>query len=480
MAHKVYLFNTLSRKKELFTPLNEDITTVYTCGQTVYEDVHVGNAKTYAVWDLLVRTLRHLGFDVKHVQNFTDVGHLTDDADAGEDKIIKKAKSLNTHPMELVDSQIEEYYEVMDEIKIQRPQIAPRATGHLIEMIDVIQNLIENEHAYEIDGSVYFDVSTFPSYGDLAKLDLDNLLVGVREDVKIISEKRNPADFALWIKAPPEHIMKYTSPWGIGYPGWHIECSAMAMKYLGETIDIHGGGIDHIPVHHTNEIAQSEGATKKKFVNYWLHSEFITINGDKMSKSKGNFVTLRQLIDEIGAGSTKYSLISNHYRTQADFSMKQAKSNKKRYNKILRVYHLSQQLLHYNTDYANVSDESTEFLTKFNEALADDLNTPKAFAQLNALVSKMDILRKEQNTAQLSNFMNTLDIMINVFGLPFYKLSHDEIEETQSIVNFRLSLREKGDFEGSDLIRKHLNFNGYTLEDQSETETLWYKPNFKN
>ncbi|MFV2016893.1 MAG: cysteine--tRNA ligase, partial [Candidatus Heimdallarchaeota archaeon] len=312
---KIKLFNTLSRKKEELIPINDDIVSFYSCGQTVYEDVHVGNAKTYIVWDLLVRTLKHFGYKVKHVQNFTDVGHLTDDADTGEDKIAKRAKELKEHPMELVDRQIFQYYQFIDKININRPNLAPRATAHIVEMIDLVKLLIERKHAYVHESSVYYDISSFPDYGKLAKLDLDNLRAGAR--IHVIEGKKNPGDFALWIKAPKDHIMQYSSPWGKGYPGWHLECSVMAMKYLGETVDIHAGGIDHIPVHHTNEIAQSEGATGKKFVNIWPHSGFITINGEKMSKSKKNFYTLEEFLDKVGPGPARMTLMQFHYRTQS-------------------------------------------------------------------------------------------------------------------------------------------------------------------
>lgn len=477
---KITLYNTLSREKEEFRPIDEDIVSFYSCGQTIYEDIHIGNAKTYVVWDVLWRVLKHFGYNVKHIQNFTDVGHLTDDADEGEDKIAKKAKALKIDPMELVDSKIREYHEVMDAINVHRPDIAPRATGHIIEMQDMVQTLIANNHAYEVEGSVYFDISTFSSYGDLAKLDLENQIAGAR--IEVNDAKKNPGDFALWIKAPPEHIMQYSSPWGKGYPGWHIECSAMAMKYLGETIDIHAGGEDHIPVHHTNEIAQSEGTTGKKFANWWMHSAFITINGEKMSKSLGNFITLREIIAEYGAYVTRFSLVQAQYRTQADFSIDGIKAAEKRYYRLIRVYHLAQQALarlDHDLELGS-DDQSQRFLEFFDNALADDLNLPKANKQLNAVSSALDKYRKEADYDQVHYHLRTFETMMNVLGVPFDSISDDEIKHVDDMINLRIELKKEGKYEESDKIRDHLQDNGYVLLDLSKTETEWYKKDLSN
>ncbi len=473
--HKIMLYNTLTRKKEEFVPQNPDMVTIYSCGQTVYEDVHVGNAKTYVVWDVLVRTLRHFGYNVKHVQNFTDLGHLTDDADQGEDKIVRKAKLLKKDPMELVDEKIQEYHKRMDAINVHRPNIAPRATGHIIEMQDMVRVLLEKKHAYESNGSIYYDITSFEKYGELARLDLENLKAGARVDV--IEGKRNPGDFALWIKAPKEHIMQYTSPWGKGYPGWHLECSVMAMKYLGDTLDIHAGGMDHIPVHHTNEIAQSEGATGKKFANFWLHSAFITVNGEKMSKSLNNFITLGELIEKYGRYVARFSLTQAHYRTQADFSFKQVDSLKKRYFRMIRIYHLGIQHLHRNGKEIKRSNDdlSSKEMELFDKALADDLNVPKAHVQINAVSSKIDKYRKENNLEQLCNYILTFEEMMSVLGIPFIHLNPDEIDRVDNLVNLRINLKLDGKFDESDKIRDFLTANGYILQDISKTDTVWYR-----
>lgn len=474
--YKIKLYNTLTRSKEDFIPQNPDMVTIYSCGQTVYEDIHVGNAKTYVVWDILVRTLKHLGYNVKWVQNFTDVGHLTDDADEGEDKIIRKAKLLKKDPMELVDEKIYEYYVSLDAINVKRPDIAPRATGHIIEMIDIIEKLIENKHAYEVDGSIYFDISTFETYGDLAKLDLENLKAGARVDVN--EDKRNAGDFALWIRAPPEHIMKYTSPWGKGYPGWHVECSVMSMKYLGETLDIHTGGEDHIPVHHTNEIAQSEGATGKTFANIWMHSAFITLNGEKMSKSLNNFITIAELIEKYGKNVVRYSLSQNHYRTQADFSYKQVESHRKRYYRLIKSYQLGLQEVYRNQDKefeSDAEDMSLKSLDLFNKAMSDDLNIPKAFLQINNAASKIDQFRKNGEFVQMHNFMRIFIIMMDVLGIPIIQLTHDEMKNIDMMINLRIQLKYEGKYEDGDNIRDHIQSLGYVIQDLSKTETIWYK-----
>ncbi|MHA2250289.1 MAG: cysteine--tRNA ligase [Candidatus Kariarchaeaceae archaeon] len=474
----IMLYNTLTRKKEKFVPLSPNIVSFYSCGQTVYEDVHVGNAKTFIVWDMLVRILRHFGYNVKHLQNFTDVGHLTDDADQGEDKIVKRAKLLNEHPMELVDRKIYEYYLDMDAINIARPNLAPRATAHLSEMIDLVQKLLENGHAYEVDGTIYFDISTFPDYGKMARLDLENLQAGARIDV--IEGKKNPGDFALWIKAPQEHIMQYSSPWGKGYPGWHLECSVMSMKYLGETIDLHAGGIDHIPVHHTNEIAQSEGATGKQFSQFWLHSAFITLNGEKMSKSTGNFYSLTDLIKEIGKGPARFALSQAHYRTQADFSVKQAKASSKRYYRLIRSYHqaLTALVLEKSSKDASDENQAEKIIQQFDRALADDINTPRAYAQINTVAKRMDSARKSGDINQVQNFVNVFETMMDVLGVPIVKLTPEEIIEVDSLILTREELRKNKQLEESDQIRKFLQFKEYVLEDQVEGLPVWYKKEF--
>jgi cysteinyl-tRNA synthetase len=442
----------------------------------VYEVVHVGNAKTYIVWDLLVRTLKHFGYKVKHVQNFTDVGHLTDDADMGEDKIAKRARELQEHPMELVDRQIAEYYFVTDQINIARPNLAPRATAHLTEMIDLVELLIKKKHGYVVEGSVYFDISTFPEYGKMAKLDLENLRAGAR--IEIREGKHNPGDFALWIKAPKEHIMQYSSPWGKGYPGWHLECSVMAMKYLGTTVDIHAGGIDHIPVHHTNEIAQSEGVTGEPLANIWMHSEFITVNGQKMSKSKQNFYPLREFIEEVGPGTARLTLMQFHYRTQADFSMKQAKSVKKRYDRLIRNYHLGQQFLLLkgeSLDFASSSSEPSKLILNFNKALADDLNTPIAISQINTVSNRIEQSIKNNDLESLKNYLDDFRVMMGVLGVPHPELTEEEINLVNSLIEMRIYLKSKNELEHSDKLRSYLQFNKYVIQDQADGSVRWYK-----
>lgn len=470
------IYNTATRKKEKLETIEEGVVRFYSCGQTVYELIHVGNAKTYIVWDVLVRTLKYFGYKVVHVQNFTDVGHLTSDEDTGEDKIQKRAKMLQMDPMELVDLKIKEYHQFMDTINVNRPNIAPRATGHIIEMIDMVKVLIGKEYAYELDGSIYFDISKFPDYGKMARLDLENLRAGAR--IEVIEGKRNAGDFALWIKSPEEHIMKYSSPWSIGYPGWHLECSVMAIKYLGETVDIHAGGIDHIPVHHTNEIAQSEATTGKKFANYWMHSAFITVNGEKMSKSKNNFVSLQELIDEVGRGAARFALGEAHYRTQADFSIKQAQSLKKRYYRIIKSYHLALQYLN-SLDDGTINeteeDMSERIIEGFKKAMANDLNTPQAVTQINTAAKRIDQFRKEENITQLQYHLSALRDMMGVLGLPLIELNKNEMDRVNAMIALRIKVKEAGDFKASDTLRDYLQSLGYVLQDLSGTETQWYK-----
>ena len=285
------VYNTLSRSLEEFHPLEEGTVRMYVCGPTVYGHSHLGHAKSYVSFDVIVRWLRVLGYRVLYVQNITDVGHLTDDADEGEDKLIKQSRKDRVHPMQVAEMYTRSYFEDMDRLNVLRPDIAPRATGHITEQIALVEKLIALHLAYPVNGSVYFDVNAFAGYGKLSRRATDELTAGARVDVN--TEKRNPADFAVWKKAEPGHIMRWPSPWGDGFPGWHLECSAMSMKYLGESFDIHGGGLENQFPHHECEIAQSEGATGKPFVKYWLHNNMVTVDGRKMGKSLGNFITLK-------------------------------------------------------------------------------------------------------------------------------------------------------------------------------------------
>ncbi len=462
MALKIY--NTMSRKKEAFKPLKPKEVRIYTCGQTVYDDLHVGNARTYSNWDVIVRYLRWRGYDVFHVQNFTDVGHLTDDADEGEDKIEKRARLRRIEPMELVDQQIRKYWRDIDELNIHRPNISPRATGHIIEMQDLIKVLLEKGYAYIVEGNVYFDTSKFKNYGKLARLSLKDLKAGAR--VEVDPRKKHPRDFALWLKAPPNHIMKWTSPWSVGYPGWHIECSVMAMKYLGETLDIHGGGIDHIPVHHTNEIAQSEAATGKPFAKYWIHSAFMTINGEKMSKSKGNFITAREAIDKWGAMVVRLALVSGHYRSQIDYNeglLITAKNNlEKLHNTLDAIKNAS-----YGRDNSLLA-KAKATKKAFIEAMDDDFNTPKALAAIYAFVKDVN---KSIGKASKKSLETARDLIIELMGVLGIDLTRkSELKDLSDdliklLIKVREAARKKKDYETSDTIRNELKKLGIALED---------------
>jgi len=464
------IYNTMTRQKEEFIPLEEGKVKIYTCGQTVYDDVHIGNASTYNFWDVVVRYLRYKGYNVTHVQNFTDVGHLTDDADQGEDKIEKRAREEKINPWELIDRQIEEYWSVIDNLNINRPNITPRATSLIPEMIQLVGTLLEKGYAYEVQGNVYYDITKFKDYGKLGRLKLDEEMAKARVDKDPL--KKNYFDFALWLNAKKGdqiHIMRWSSPWGEGYPGWHLECSIMAMKFLGDTIDIHGGGIDHIPTHHPNEIAQAEAATGKQFVRYWMHAEFITLNGRKMSKSLGNYVTARELIDKYGGLIVRMGLTSGHYRSSLDWNENVIENAKKNVGRIRNCLSAINESI--GGIKTNLNQAIKDVKNKFEEAMDDDFNNPKALAAIHEFIKQINSSLDNKKDI-LNRARDTLLELLGVLGLDFTKkkgIDDTKINELMDIIiNIRDKARNAKNYELSDEIRKKLRKVGIQIEDKAE------------
>ena len=387
--------NSLTRKKEEFVPLVEGKVGMYVCGPTVYGDAHLGHAKSYISFDIIVRYLRYLGYDVTYIQNITDVGHLTDDADEGEDKLAVAARKKQIHPMAVAEHYTASYFQDMDKLNCVRPDISPRATGHIPEQIDMVKTLVEKGFAYEVNGSVYFDVSKFPDYGKLSGRKVEDMKAGHRIDVN--SEKKQPADFAIWKKAEANHIMQWDSPWGMGYPGWHLECSVMSMKYLGKTIDIHGGGLENQFPHHECEIAQSEAANDCQFVRYWLHNNMVTVDGTKMGKSLNNFINLKQVFKgDHERLSRAYSplavrmlVLNSHYRSPLDFSdaaLAGAQSGLDRITAAVMSVRKSIKKASKGEADSAVAEKLQMLQEKFEQAMNDDINTSVALSIIYELV----------------------------------------------------------------------------------------------
>ncbi|MFW9897475.1 MAG: cysteine--tRNA ligase [Candidatus Thorarchaeota archaeon] len=468
------IYNTMTREKEVFIPLKEGHVKIYTCGQTVYEKCHIGNAATYSSWDVISRYLSYKGYNVFHVQNFTDVGHLTDDADQGEDKVEKRAREEKINPWELVDREITEYWRVIDDLKIQRPNVSPRATAQIPEMIELIKILLEKGYAYEVQGNVYYDISKFKDYTKLSRRKLDEEQSQARVEKDPL--KRNYFDFALWLnarKGDQIHIMRWNSPWGEGYPGWHLECSIMAMKYLGDTIDIHGGGIDHIPTHHPNEIAQAEAATGKQFVRYWMHAEFITLNGRKMSKSLGNYVTARELIDEYGGLVVRMGLVNGHYRSAVDWNpdvIENAKKNVARIQNCLGLIKDSP-----GGSKTDLNQAIEEVQNSFEEAMDDDFNCPKALAVIHEFITKINSSLDNKRDI-LEKARDKLLELLGVFGLDFTKKKGVDDAKINELMDLMIDIREKArkekNYEISDQIREKLRAVGIQIED-TESGPRW-------
>jgi len=474
------IYNTLSRKKEEFKPLIEDRVKMYVCGPTVYDYSHIGHAKTYVAFDTIVRYLRWRGNAVRYVQNITDVGHLLD---SGEDRILKGAARERVEPMEIVEKYARAYFEDMDALGVQRPDISPRASAHIPEQIEITKTLIEKGHAYEVNGSVYFDVESFKPYGKLSGRKVEEMEEGTRENVR--GEKRHPQDFALWKKAAPEHILRWPSPWGWGFPGWHIECTAMATKYLGETFDLHGGGVDNIFPHNECELAQSEAATGKPFANYWLLTGSLTVDGVKMSKSLGNFVTIKDLLKKHRPEAVRFFILSGHYRSPIDFSDTALEAAGKGWERFtgpalavrerLRATNLAS-----GSD-ANVLKAVDEAKAQFIETMNDDFNTPASIAGLfefnkmvNTLLNGEAPAARETLTA-IDAFYR--EIAGQVLGLIPDQATQANNAEREAglirlLIDLRAEARQRKDFATGDSVRKRLAELGITLEDGKDG-TLW-------
>lgn len=367
------LYNTLSRSKEEFIPIKPGKAGMYSCGPTVYNYAHIGNMRTYVFMDVLRRTLEAYGYKVKSVMNITDVGHLTSDADEGEDKMARAAQEQKKTPWEIAQYYTDVFFKDLQALNIKRPNLTPKATEHIKEMLDFVQALAARGYGYETDDGIYFDISKFPDYGKLSGNDLEAQLAGAR--VEVNQQKRHPADFALWKKAPKEHIMQWESPWGMGYPGWHIECSAMSRKYLGDTFDLHTGGVDHIPVHHENEIAQSEALLGHPAVHYWMHGEFMMVDGGKMSKSLGNTYTISDLISRgYSPLAFRYLCLNAHYRSKLNFTWEAMSGAQVSYIRLLEGAYRHKNAPS-SPQAALLAQDAWE---QFLEAAGDDLNIPKA------------------------------------------------------------------------------------------------------
>ncbi len=474
------VYNTLTRRKEEFVPIEPDRVNMYVCGPTVYDHAHIGHAKLYASMDVIVRYLRYKGFKVRYVQNITDVGHILD---TGEDRIYKGARRERIEPMEVVERYMRSYLDDMDALGVVRPDIMPRATGHVPEQIEAVQQLIEKGHAYEVNGSVYFDVSSWPEYGKLSGRRVEDQEEGVR--VAVREEKRYPEDFALWKLAEPEHLLRWRSPWGVGFPGWHIECTAMSTKYLGETFDIHGGGLENMFPHNECEIAQSEALTGKPFSNYWLLAGSLTLEGVKMSKSLGNVFTIKDALAQYPAGVIRFFILSSLYRSPIDYSAEALEAARRGWERLVGPSHEVRQRLA-SGDQPTSDEFDTEALiadvrTQCIAAMDDDFNTPVALADLREFSRNVNSMLYGDAQPALET-LQSIDALYqelagDVLGLLAGGASDSANAEREAgliqlLIDVRETARERRDFDTADAIRDRVQALGVQLEDGKDG-TKW-------
>nr|WP_302830845.1 cysteine--tRNA ligase [uncultured Bacteroides sp.] len=485
MEQQLTIYNTLDRKKELFVPLHAPHVGMYVCGPTVYGDPHLGHARPAITFDLLFRYLTHIGYKVRYVRNITDVGHLEHDADEGEDKIAKKARLEELEPMEVAQYYINRYHQAMDALNVLSPSIEPHASGHIIEQIELVKEILKNGYAYESEGSVYFDVEKYNKdhhYGKLSGRNLDDVLNTTRE-LDGQSEKHNPADFALWKCAQPEHIMRWPSPWSDGFPGWHAECTAMGKKYLGENFDIHGGGMDLIFPHHECEIAQSVASQGKDMVRYWMHNNMLTVNGQKMGKSYGNFITLEELfkgthpmLEQAYTPMTiRFFTLQAHYRSTVDFSNEALQAAERGLNRLLQAYSLIPKLNPWNIEKSDFNIQELE--QKCYNAMNDDLNSPIVIAHLSDAARFINSVYAEKAkiaAKDISKLQNIFHLfMFDILGLKEENNSNEEREVAfgkvvDMLLEERMKAKANRDWATSDKIRDELTALGFEIKDSKD------------
>jgi len=491
---QLHITNSLSREKEIFIPLNPPYVGMYVCGPTVSGESHLGHARPYVTFDIVYRWLKHLGYKVRYVRNITDAGHFEEEDREAIDKVSVKAKLERVEPMELVQKYTNMYHDAMDLLNNERPSIEPTATGHIIEQISMIQEILKKGLAYEVNGSVYFDVTKYAKNNDYGKLSgrkIDEMIAGSRE-LENQSEKKNPADFALWKKAPPEHLMRWTSPWGEGFPGWHIECSAMATKYLGTPFDIHGGGMDLLFPHHESEIAQTRTATGNSPAKYWMHNNMITVNGKKMGKSYNNTITLRELfsgnhplLEQAYSPMTiRFFILQTHYRSTLDFNNEALKGAEKGLQRLMNALELLNKI-QFTENAADLDrgedDEVNRLINSLTDFMNDDFNTAMTLASLFELASKINAWQNQQ--AKISSIkketFESLKENFNLFVTDILGLKNEAATATDSkmddvmqlVISLRNEARAKKDFATSDKIRNDLQNAGIQLKDGKEGTT---------
>lgn len=478
-SHTLKIYNSLSGEKEVFTPIHEGNVGMYVCGPTVYSNVHLGNVRTFMSFDIIFRYLKHLGYKVRYVRNITDVGHIVDDVDEGEDKIAKKARLEQLEPMEVVQRYTVDFHDILNEFNFLPPSIEPTATGHIIEQIEIIKKIIEKGIGYEANGSVYFDVVKFNEtnhYGKLSGRNIEDMLANTR-DLDGQSDKRNPQDFALWKKAEPQHIMRWPSPWSDGFPGWHLECTAMSTKYLGNHFDIHGGGMDLKFPHHECEIAQNEAYTGQTPVNYWMHTNMLTLNGKKMAKSTGNNILPREIITGENAvlskafspSVTRFFMMQAHYRSILDFSDDAILAAEKGHNRLMEAMQNLKEITSGITSTLDI----TSWKQSCYDAMNDDFNTPILIAQLFEGVRFINLLKEGSatlNSGDLKNFSTSMSSFVfDVLGLEDEKIAGNQNVKLEGMVNMLIEMRKQArdnkNFALSDQIRDQLITLGIQLKD---------------
>ena len=481
------IYNSLSAEKEIFTPINGNKVGMYVCGPTVYSNVHLGNVRTFMNFDFIYRSLKHLGYDVRYVRNITDAGHLTDDGDVNNDRFVKQSRLEKLEPMEIVQKYTVDFHKVLEKFNLLPPTIEPTATGHIIEQIELTKNLIEKGLAYESNGSVYFDVRTYNekggNYGELSKRNIDELFANTR-DLDGQNEKKNPQDFALWKKASPEHIMKWISPWGEGFPGWHLECTAMSTKYLGEQFDIHGGGMDLKFPHHECEIAQGKGCNGVEPVKYWMHANMLTMNGARMSKSTGNYILPQELISgendffekPFHPSVVRFNFLQAHYRRVLDISNEAMLASEKGFQRLMEALKTlsaisNQQSAESRKQKAESDFNLNSWKEKCYDALNDDFNSPILISHLFEAVSFIFKLKDGKGTIaaedleELKTLMNAF--VFDVLGLQNIEENNNaKLDQTlQVLIELRNQARKAKNFELSDQIRDKLLAEGIELKD---------------